>query len=274
MRRALFGCIACWLLLSCGGGHESSEGEDAALDSAEAFVDTLILVHDAPLPESVDELFGDFFFNFATNPRFAITRLRLPLRSRSNPEEEFISREQWDEQQPMAVPEFVSVIYEREQDMEVQNDTSLSHVQVWRIYLRESREECYYFCKVEGRWILQDYDLVDWNETPMGDFLGYLAEMSADTLLYADYVRFPLRWVMVSDDGEETIEEELWAEDWEELREEVPLSEGLLVCIDYGQPALSDNRKILSMEGLSNGLYIKFKFDKVGGRWWLYEVEL
>lgn len=262
-----------FVMLSCGerGGGTQAEAIDEEEDD---FIDTLILVHDAPLPESVDELFGDFFFNFSTDARFAATRMRLPLLSRSNPEEEFISREQWEEQRPLEAPEFFCVIYEREGDMEVQNDTSLHEANVWRVYLQEQREECYYFNKVDGRWLLKDYDLIDWTQTPMGDFLGYLAELSADSLRATDFVRFPLHWVMVSDDGEEVIEEDLWEEDWEAFCSEVPMPEGVLMCIDYGQPVLSSNRKVLSMEGLSNGLYVKFKFDKVGGKWWMYEVEL
>lgn len=260
--------------LSCSGGGQVGTVEEDVEDTVVVQRDTLVLVQDKPLPESVDELFGDFFYNFATDELFARSRVRFPLRSRANPDEEFITREQWVEQLPMQGRECVALIYEREGDLEVQQDTTLRQVQVWQIYLGEHREECYYFLKVDGRWLLRDYDVLDWSTTPLGGFLDYLAQMSADTLMYADYVRFPLQWVMVSDDGEETITEELWAEDWDELREEIPLPEGELLCIDYGQPALSENRKVVSMEGLSSGLFIKYKFDRVGGRWWLYEVEV
>lgn len=261
-------------LAGCGGGETSTSVREWEQDTLEDVRDTLVLVVDKPLPASMDELFGDFFYNFATDEFFARTRVRFPLRSRSDPDEEFITREQWLEQRPLQGRECFSIIYEREQDMEIQQDTALRQVQVWQIYLSEHREECYYFLKVEGRWVLKDYDLLDWDETPLAGFLDYLAAMSADTLMFAEYIRFPLQWVMVSEDGEETFTEELWAEDWEELRSEVPLPEGELVCIDYGQPALSENRKVLSMEGLSSGLFVKYKFDRVGGRWWLYEVEL
>lgn len=276
MKRLIpFASLASLLLLAaCGGRERIPTPEEWMEDTLKAQADTLVLVVDKPLPASVDELFGDFFYNFATDDLFARSRVRFPLRSRSYPDEEFITREQWVEQKPLQARECFSVIYEREQDMEIQQDTTLRKVQVWHIYLNEHREECYYFLRVDGRWVLRDYDLLDWDDTPLAGFLDYLAAMGADTLRYADYVRFPLQWVTVSDDGEETLTEELWEEDWEELRGELPLPEGELVCIDYGQPALSENRKVLSMEGLSSGLFVKYKFDKVGGHWWLYEVEL
>ena len=51
------------------------------------------------------------------------------------------------------------------------------------------------------------------------------------------------------------------------------MPEGVMTNINYGQPSISQNRKILLVEGMSNGLYVKYKFDRTNGQWHLYEIE-
>jgi hypothetical protein len=63
------------------------------------------------------------------------------------------------------------------------------------------------------------------------------------------------------------------ADEWFEMRESLPLPKDALVNVDYGQASISQNMKILLLQGLSNGMQMKFKFNKVGDDWKLMEIE-
>jgi len=53
----------------------------------------------------------------------------------------------------------------------------------------------------------------------------------------------------------------------------MPMPEGVMTNVNYGQPALSENRKILLVQGMSNEMYVKYKFDRLDGKWRLIEIE-
>ena len=74
-------------------------------------------------------------------------------------------------------------------------------------------------------------------------------------------------------DEDEGGEAYLSPDEWFEFRQEMPMPEGVMTNINYGQPSISQNRKILLVEGMSNGLYVKYKFDRTNGKWRLYEIE-
>ena len=72
------------LMLSCTGGKtQQTEGlsEDSVADSVDSVpMDTLEqLLVETPTPKAMDELFDDFFFNFAANKKLQKQRVIFPL---------------------------------------------------------------------------------------------------------------------------------------------------------------------------------------------------
>ena len=52
-----------------------------------------------------------------------------------------------------------------------------------------------------------------------------------------------------------------------------PLEDKLFVNINYGQTCISQNNKMLMLEGISNGMQTKFHFTNDGNQWKLVDVE-
>ncbi len=275
-KHCFFVIIACSCIMSCLNKTREAEAEaDYAdkPDSVETAADTLQLYEVTPEPDTADELFLDFFFRFTTDEAFQLRRIRFPLSLTDDRDEERISRAQWTERNPFDNQEFYSVIYDREHDITVQNDTSLHHVKVWWILLGKDEQVGFDFHKIDGQWLLTDCSRIATSQTAIAGFIDFFSHFCADTLHQTEFIQFPLKLVSVPDeDVEENVTEELSEADWEELRHELPLPSDVLACIDYGQPMLSQNRKIMMLEGLSSGLFIKYRFDHTNGSWKLYEI--
>jgi len=270
------------LLYSCMGGKKRERlAEEAELDSIEQAVDTIQLFEDEPEPPvAVDELFDDFFFNFAGNARFQNQRIRFPFRMKDGSEEIRLSRDDWHRFNRFGSQEFYSVIYDDIADLELQKDTSVTNVRVDWMYLQDGYVEKYNFRRLDGKWILYDMQKESLAESQNGDFAEFYSHFANDSTFQCSAIRTPLR--LVTSPGEVTYDEEenepgvqeLTLDEWFEMKTEMPLPTDVIVNIDYGQVSESQTHKNLLMEGVCNGLFVTFKFDKSSGSWHLLEIEI
>ena len=265
------------LFCSCWHSSESTDSseDEVVEDSIEAEEDSLILFEEEVVPVSADELFDDFFFSFTTDQRFQMQRVKFPLKCKEGQDELVISREEWKEFNRFTTQEFYSVLYERESDMEIQKDTAVNEVSVDWIYLNDDYVERYNFVRSQdGQWLLLDFGKEETSATPYASFANFYAKFASDSIFQRESIQFPLHVVAEEQsDGDEGGEAHLSPDEWFEFRQEMPMPEGVMTNINYGQPSISQNRKILLVEGMSNGLYVKYKFDRTNGKWRLYEIE-
>ena len=269
------------LLSSCMGGKKQERlAEEAELDSIEQTVDTIQLFDETlEPPVAVDELFDDFFFNFASNARFQNQRIRFPLRMRDDTEELKLSKEEWHRFNRFGSQEFYSVIYDNPADLELQKDTAITNVRVDWVYLQDGYVEQYNFRRLDGKWILYDMEKEDVANTPNGDFVEFYSKFISDSTYQCSSIRTPLRLVtspgeMEAEEEETSGVQELTMDDWLQMKSEMPLPTDVIVNINYGQVSESQTHKNLLMEGVSNGLFVTFKFDKSSGSWHLLEIEI
>ncbi len=266
------------MLLSCSWERrvETDEDEPVALeDSLDEEADSLFLYDEEVIPKTADELFDDFFFSFTTDKKFQQQRVVFPLPVVDGSQSASVSQAEWKDFNRFVEQDFYSVIYERESDMELQKDTSVRSVSVEWFHLSEKYVERYNFRRSdEGTWLLTDVEKEETSQTPHASFVEFYAQFSQDTLFQRESIDFPLHLVAESQgEASDGGEMELSPDDWAEFREQMPLPEEVMTNIDYGQAALSENRKILLVEGMSNSLYVKYKFDCTNGVWHLYEIE-
>ncbi len=265
------------LFCSCWHSSESTDSseDEVVEDSIEAEEDSLILFEEEVVPVSADELFDDFFFSFTTDQRFQMQRVKFPLKCKEGQDELVISREEWKEFNRFTTQEFYSVLYERESDMEIQKDTAVNEVSVDWIYLDDDYVERYNFVRSQdGQWLLLDFGKEETSATPYASFVNFYAKFASDSIFQRESIQFPLHVVAEEQsDEDEGGEAYLSPDEWFEFRQEMPMPEGVMTNINYGQPSISQNRKILLVEGMSNGLYVKYKFDRTNGKWRLYEIE-
>ena len=269
------------VFLSCsGGGKKIVDVEELHIqDSIDSANDTLHLVpEESEPPKAVDELFDDFFYTFVNKPSFQLRRINFPLKCYEGDAVKDVGRDDWQQFNRFSSQEFFSVIYEHDDDMQVQKDTAINRVSVEWIYLQDNYVETYTFRRFKSKWILMTMQVSDIDDLPNGDFLKFYAQFVADSAFHSQSVHQPLKLTITDDayDDEELSDEQdtlLSVEDWMAMKEEYPIPQDALVNIDYGQPNQSHSRKTLLMEGMSNGLFIKFKFHREDGSWKLTEIE-
>ena len=278
MRKGLVIAVALGCLLSCKDSKMTNafDNEDEMEeDSIEAFVgDTLHLFEEEEPPAAVDELFDDFFYNFIDDARFQGQRIAYPLPCKEGDESEKLTKQDWAQYDHFKNQEVLSVLYEREQDYALSKDTSMQHVGVEWVQLKDDDVERFQFNRVGGKWMLTEIDKKKRGNMPNGDFLNFYAKFMADTVFQGKSLAEPLKVILTSDDGEEEPQEEfLTVEEWFEMRHSLPLPTEEIVNVDYGQACISQNKKTLLLQGISNGMQMKFKFNKDGDDWKLMEIE-
>lgn len=175
----------------------------------------------------------------------------------------------------LLVDDYYSIIYERNEDLSFQKDTSLNEVIVERIDLDGEQIEQYNFNRIEGKWMLTGVGRNEMDYNPNSDFLDFYKSFSSDSVYRKNCINEPLKFVLLSeiDDVEDEIQE-LTSDEWLAISADLPLPAGVMINIDYGQTIISKNSKLLLVEGVSNGLSLTYRFMKIEGAWNLVEVAL
>ena len=246
------------LLVSCGmgkGGGEDVEDVDS-LDVDTVEHEQLDLLEPMVIPKTADELFNDFFYSFLESEDFRKERVKIDF-----------------ENENLLVRDAYVVIYEREADLELLNDTTVDNVSMEWIDWESGDMEKYTFNRTDdGKWYMTASGAVGLEDTPNGSFLGFFSRFNTDREFQHESLRLPLTFIFTPQEEDEGAETSLNEEEWDELYEQLPDLSSSIVNIDYGQAAISQNRKTVLLEGLGNGMQMKFVFDNVGGEWKLIKI--
>jgi hypothetical protein len=165
------------------------------------------------------------------------------------------------------------MIYEREDDLVLQKDTTLQEVIVEQIDWEQNTIHNYQFNKKLGQWFLVAEVDDELSGNPNASFLVFLKDFLSDSLYRHESLQLPLHFKFYSEEDDEVVDTELSYEEWDELFNDLPRLDNVMYNVDYGQSLISTNRKSLLLKGLSNGLFMKFHFGFSDGRWHLMEVE-
>ena len=197
-----------------------------------------------------------------------------PLPYKEGHGEEKLTKQEWPHYDHFKNQELLAVIYEREHDYELSKDTSMRNVAVEWIGLKEDVVQNFRFNRLNGKWMLTQIDKHGRSEMPEGDFLNFYARFVADSVVQREALADPVKVILTSEDGEEAPEEDyVNPDEWFGMRESLPLPKDALVNVNYGQASISQNKKILLIQGLGNGMQMKFKFNKQDDNWKLTEIE-
>lgn len=247
------------MLVSCvhGAGGDGEADDADSLDNDTSALEQLDLYEPMVIPESADELFDDFFYSFLEDEDFRNKRIKVEM-----------------ENQSVLMKEAYAVIYEREEDLALRKDTTVSAVSLEWINWEDEDMENYKFERLDdGHWFMTEVENENMERSPNGQFLSFLRNFFTDADFRNDAVQYPLTMIIAPQeegDGEETVLDE---EQWSELYEQLPDFFTSMVCVNYGQTAISQNRKTLLLEGLSTGLAMRFAFANIDGDWKLIKIE-
>lgn len=282
MKALIFGCCLVILMASCGGGKKKAdpfaalteEIDSLTMSSDSVFPDTA-LVEEETVPASADESFADFFYNFASEPKFQKSRVVFPLSFYKGKEVERIQKQDWTYDPLFSREPAYTVLFDSEEDMEIEKDTSLRSVQVDWIYLNEEKIKRYYFERKKASWFLEAVNVEELVHEEDGeeDFLHFYRRFSCDSVFQSERLADPLAFVTADPEDEfQILETTLDKGQWFAFRP--PMMKERLTNIHYGQPEKKgSDRKIMEFKGFGNGFINTLYFSRRGGLWRLVKFE-
>ena len=278
MKKLLLGFLLLAFLISCGNKKAKMDPFATIaemVDSAGYKADTLqeAEVKEEPKPMVADQLFDDFIFNYASDD--ALQRQRtvfpLPYYDRDTPLK--IEADFWKHDYLFTKENCYTLLFDKEEDMDMVGDTTLTSVQVEWIFLKTRMVKRYYFERKRGMWMLEAINLREMEKGENEDFVEFYTRFVRDSVYQSKHISHPLQFITIDPDDEFSIlETTLDVDQWYAFRPVMPTDR--LSNINYGQKNedLSDT-KILKVNGIGNGYSNIFYFRKRGKGWELYKYE-
>lgn len=266
--------IVCFSSSGCTEKNTSAVDSDTIITvDTTAVVDSIEdeIIAATPMPKAADELFDDFFFNFAANRKLQSKRIVFPLPVFTGKEKTYIARKAWKTDHFFMNQDFYTLIFDNQHQMEVVKDTSISHVVVERINLPKYSMKQYVFERRRGLWMMTSIRNESLAKSKNASFLHFYQEFVNDTAFQVANVNDPLEFSGPSpDDDFETMNGILAPEQWLSFAPELPNK--VIYNILYGQKYTESNQKIFVIRGIANGIETELTFRKKDGGWKLMKL--
>lgn len=264
------------MFAACKHGRQSDGGdvEDVVVaeemsDSGEESLEELIA--DEPMPTSADELFDDFFFNFASNKRLQLERIHFPLRVTSSAGTDTIGRSAWKMDRFFMRQGTYTLIFDRAEQMERVKDTAVSEATVERIDLIKMQVRQYLFSRKSGRWMLGEERQQALADNPNASFLTFYSRFATDSLFQTASLCQEIDFVGPNpDDDFSSMEGVITPDFWNAFAPELP--QGTIYNIVYGAQDARASQKVFVIRGIANGLEIELTFQRERGSWKLKKL--
>lgn len=251
--------------------NRSVETSDSVWEGPTALlVDT---AETATIPRNADELFDDFIYNYAANEKLQKARTVFPLSYIKDGEQQFIEEKNWEHDHLFTKENYYTLLYDKEEDMDFEKNSSLDTVSVEWIYLDTHEIRQYHFQRKNGLWMLTTIEQHSTLEAPYEDFLEFFYKFANDSIFQREHVARPLKFVTSDPDDEfQILETTLEVDQWFAFKLLLPLHK--MTNIDYGQKySKNSSHKIIDLKGIGNGFNNTLFFRRTGGVWRLVQFE-
>lgn len=278
MKKLIAGVTILVLLSSCGNKKVNIDPFASItheVDSVRQETDTVQQkkLPEEPKPTEADESFDDFIYNFASDDVLQRQRVRFPLAYYNGNEKKNIEERFWKHDDLFTKQHYYTLLFDREEDMDLVGDTSLTSVQVEWIFVQKRMMKKYYFERIKGAWILEAINLRPIEQNENEDFVEFFSRFSTDSVFQSQRVLNPLAFVTSDpDDDFAILETTIDRNQWFAFKPILPIDR--LSNINYGQR--NDDKsptKILALKGIGNGFSNILYFRRRGGEWELYKFE-
>jgi len=260
---------------ACTGQRGSAIHDDAVADSA--VVDTVGSIADEfadaeiPMPKAADELFDDFFFNFAASKKLQMERVLFPLKSTDGGRTTTIDRKQWKMDYFFMKQGYYTLLFDSERQMDIVKDTSVQHAVVEKISFDEKRIRQYVFDRLRGTWMLTRLRTIDIASSEHATFLEFFHHFACDKDFQTESLGSTVTFVGPDpDDDFATMEGEITPDTWEAFAPELPRK--TIYNITYGQQQPEGNTMLFLLRGISNGQELQMSFRRIDGKWKLTKL--
>ena len=278
MKKLIAGVILLGILSSCGNKKTNIDpfaSITKEVDSIRQIADSSR--HDKspedPQPIQADESFDDFIYNFASDDVLQRQRVKFPLPYYNGDEKSNIEERNWKHDDLFTKQHYYTLLFDREEDMDLVGDTSLTSVQVEWMFVKTRMVKRYYFERIKGAWILEAINLRPIERSDNENFVEFFGHFATDSLFQSQRVREPLAFVTTDpDDDFSILETTLDLNQWFAFKPVLPVDR--LSNINYGQRNDDDSpTKILALKGIGNGFSNILYFRRKAGEWELYKFE-
>ncbi|MBP3842391.1 MAG: DUF4348 domain-containing protein [Prevotella sp.] len=266
----LFVLMAC-VLASCSDNRRSTwlltgeEADTTSVDSAD------VAQGDSLMPTGADELFDDFFFNYATSHRQQQERTVFPLPVITDGKKLTVERRQWKMEPFFMNQDYYTLIFDSSPQEDLVHDTTLVEATVERFNLDTDRVEQFVFSRRSGRWMLHEVRRLPLQRNANAQFLKFYQQFASDSVFqHASLAQQIIFSGPDPDDDFSTIEGMITPDFWEAFRPELP--QHILYNIVYGQQNPASTHKIMLLRGIANGLEVELTFHLRKGHWILTKL--
>ncbi len=279
MRKILVGIIVSVVLVACGN-KKTDINPFAAItkevDSVRHKKTSDTISHEAvveePKPIEADESFDDFIYSFASDDALQRQRVIFPLPFYNDDSSSKIEQKDWKHDSLFTQQNYYTLLFSKEEDMELVGNPSLTSVQVEWVYLKSGKIKRYYFERIKGAWMLEAINLRTMGKEDGEEFWDFYGRFASDSLFQCQRVRQPLQFITTDpDDDFAVLETTLDLNQWLAFKPELPADK--LSNIDYGQTKNNSLTKILEIKGIGNGFSNLLYFQKKSGEWELFRFE-
>lgn len=278
MKKLIAGVILLSILGSCGNKKTKIDpfaSITQEVDSIRHQADSILedKLPEEPQPIQADESFDDFIYNFASDEVLQRQRVKFPLPYYNGEKKSEIDERHWKHDNLFTKQHYYTLLFDKEEDMDLVGDTSLTSVQVEWIFVKTRMMKRYYFERIKGAWILEAINLRPIEPNDNENFVEFFGRFATDSLFQSQRVNDPLAFVTSDpDDDFSILETSLDLNQWFAFKPELPSER--LSNINYGQRN-DDNStmKILALKGIGNGFSNILYFRRKAGEWELYKFE-
>ncbi|MGM9699194.1 MAG: DUF4348 domain-containing protein [Prevotella sp.] len=270
---AFFAFLA--LMFSCKGNK--TEGNDIAPADSDSVSDTVAvdtmeqLISETPMPKSADELFDDFFFNFAANRKLQQERIKFPLTVLKGDKRDTIDKARWKTDHFFMRQGFYTLIFDNPRQLNVVKDTSVNHVVVEKIIFNIKTVKQYVFDRINGLWTMQAIRYQPLYQNRNASFLSFYEKFVTDSTFQAESISEQVHFIGPDpDDDFGQMEGLLTPETWPAFAPELP--KNMIYNIIYGESGKPGKQKIFVLRGISNGLEMEITFKREGEKWMLTKL--
>lgn len=258
------------LMFGCRGGQTDGNTASNDTDTTDtAAADTLEqLIEETPMPKAADELFDDFFFNFAANRRLQSERIVFPL---STPEGT-IEQKAWKTEHFFMRQGYYTLICSSRREMNMVKDTAVSEVTVERISLVHSTVRQWLFQRIHGLWKMTAIGKQRLRDNREASFLRFYQRFATDSLYQCESLCDLVQFTGPDpDDDFATMDGVITPDTWPAFAPEMPSGTIYNICYGPNKPR-GGNTRIFVMRGIANGLEMEMTFCRKGGKWMLQKL--
>ena len=249
---------------------EILEADLSEQEEEEADEQDLLLVED-PLPVTVDELFDDFIFNFASNRQLQLERIAFPLIVNSGTHLDTLYLDDWKMEHFFMNDGEYTLLFDSQDQMELMKDTSLNNAIVEKIFLDDEFIRQYIFSRSEGKWMLREIRNQTLQRNPNASFIDFYHRFVTDSVFQRESLSEEI--VFVGPDPEDDfsqMEGVITPDFWDAFAPELP--QRMLFNVVYGCQDSTANEKIFVLRGIANGQELELTFRREDEYWRLTKL--